>query len=257
MPKFLPLDPEAQLYYQNILTAEQFTEIFFKRIIECNKLALQHKRPLLIREHSHSYFFSPHKKDSTVEDNISWINSTYQKIQGETLPCLLSIRDPIDSWLSLRHNFPQESTKDFDTYCKNYLLFLDMAEKTKNIYVFKYEEIVREPKKTLIVLGDKIGIKLQDNIDISKSYSVVSSGNSGRQGTQLIARPRRPFTEHLVKSAEHSRHYNELCRKLGYPLLAEYIDNKVKMNILKNNFKNTICQHLKKIYPHNFSTIRD
>ncbi len=233
--KFMPYDPEWQFYVQNIIENDKFSNIFFDRICHCNDIASTLGKKLLIREHSHSYFFNPILNEL---ENISWISSRYQQRYGKSLLCLLSVRDPIDSWLGLRHSFPKEKPVDFDAYCSRYLKFMDMAEKTKNIYIFKYEDMIQDVKGILSNISEKICCQLQ-HIDIEQNGSIASSGNSGRQGIKLVHRPRRPFTTHLVDVATNSKNYEELCARLGYVQLHKPVHLKEKAVLLKNTLINT------------------
>lgn len=234
---FLPLDPETQLYSQGFITIEEFSNIFFNRICRCNKLVVAAGKTLLIREHSHSYFFNPMSINNI--DNVSWINSKYHQIYGKSLQCLLSVRDPVDSWLGFRHSFPKEAPVDFDTYCARYLNFIDMAGKTKNVFIFKYEDVIQDVEKIMVEISGKICCNLQ-SISIEQNSIVASSGNSGRQGTQLIHRPRRTFTINLVDAAKKSKNYEELCFRLGYDRLHESVNLKEKAILIKNRLNNII-----------------
>jgi len=117
---FLPFDPEVQLYLQGIIDNKKISDIFFERIVRCNNMISELGKTMLIREHSHSYFF---REQRIVDDiaSISWIAGQYRKIYKDSLQCLLSVRDPIDSWLGLRQNFPKERDMSLDKYCGNYL----------------------------------------------------------------------------------------------------------------------------------------
>lgn len=235
---YLPIDPEAQLYAQGIFSQEQFAKIFYKRICCCERIVGATGKILLIREHSHQYFFS-RQKDHIVMDNVSWINNAYNKERGVSLQCLLSVRDPIDSWLALRNSFPNESPFDFDEYCEKYLFFLDMAEKTNQVYLFKYEDLVSDAKVILNEIGKFID-RSPINADLEKNTDVESSGNSGRQSSSICSRPRRPFTIRLVRAAEASKNYKELCKRLEYPCLFDDVFLREKHGIIKSSLNNML-----------------
>lgn len=220
---FLPFDPEAQLYLQGIIDKKKFSDTFFERIVKCNNVISESGKTMLIREHSHSYFFS----EQTIVDgiaSISWIAGQYKKIYKDSLQCLLSVRDPIDSWLGLRQNFPKERNMSLDKYCEKYLIFLNLSEKTENLYIFKYENMVTKAQDTLSEISSKINYPVNIS-DLEMNNSIYSSGNSGRRSSDIYIRPRRPFTNNLIDTARRSARYAELCERLGY----EHLENQIKL----------------------------
>jgi len=236
--EYLPLDPEAQLLSQGIISPAEFDIIFIQRIYNCDQIVRERGKTLLVREHSHRYFFDPQQDDIAV-DSVSWINDAYRKERGESLCCLVSVRNPIDSWLGLRNSFPDESPLTFDQYCEKYLNFIDRIEQTERVHLFKYEAFVHDPRATLEEIGKRIGHTCS-NFDLGKSAHVASSGNSGRQGAEITARPRRPFTMHLVRSAEASGHYRKLCDRLGYPCLNDELGFQQRRGIVKSHVHNLL-----------------
>lgn len=243
---FLPFDPEAQLYLQGIIDADEFSDIFFKRVCRCNDIFFKMGKIMLIREHSHSYFFNINKPNDI--DSVSWIEGRYRKIYKESPWCLFSVRDPIDSWLGLRQSFPNIVIKDFNTYCEMYMNLLCLSEKTENLFMFKYEEMVRYPENTLSEISKKINIPFS-SIEIEKINSIQSSGNSGRCSSELYIRPRRPFTHHLLDAANNSPAYKELCKHIGYVPLQEQIKFKERILMVSyklNNFYLRIFNFLRK-----------
>jgi hypothetical protein len=238
---YMPLDPEAQLYSQGIISPAPFAEIFSRRLNHCEKIAATMGKNLLVREHSHRYFFYPHHEEFTI-DSVSWINDRYKKDKQQDLLCLVSVRDPIDSWLGLCRNFPREHPFTFDEYCGKYLEFLEHTENTKCFRIIKYEDIVERTEETLSKIGQVIGLDLEPNY--TQNYTNVdSSGNSGRQSRGIVARERRPFSMNLIRASRSSANYQVLCRKLGYPLLTETIGSKERYRLVKtyaNHYLNSV-----------------
>lgn len=216
---------------------------------------------MLIREHTHRYFFNPHHDKSTLE-SISWVNDAFSKGRDESLNCLLSVRDPIDSWLGLRHNFPEEQPTVFDEYCEKYLFFLDKVERTKRVHLFKYEDMISSPQEVLLKIGKFLG-RLPVDLDFEKNSQVISSGNSGRQSSAIYARPRRPFTSRLVRAAKASKNYVELCERLNYPCLFDNLsslDNRMMFKTYLNNILHVCTKNALKPFnqiARKFPMIRD
>ena len=150
---FLPLDPEAQLYIQGMISSPDFAGILYKRIHHCIEMAADEGKRLLIREHSHRYFFVPESDDTRLH-SVSWLNDEYVQGSGTDLQCLVSVRDPIDSWLGYRNSWPYDPPRGFDDYCGKYLEFILAAKKTKRIHIFKYEEMVDVRKIDLVLTNN-------------------------------------------------------------------------------------------------------
>ena len=234
---YSPLDPELQMYTQGILNDEQFADIFFKRVKNCELISKKAHKPLLIREHSHRYYFNPNRKIGLT--SVSWINDTFSREENTQLKCLISVRDPIDSWLGLRTNFPKESSYSFEEYCSKYLVFIDMARRTPCHYIFKYEDIILKPDSILKDIENFLDLKIE-NYSSDTTYTIPSTGNSGRQSEGIFIRPRRPYTRGLVEAAKHSISYMELCRILNYQCLSDIDNFSRKLQFFKYSVNNLI-----------------
>lgn len=228
---YLSLDPEAQLFSQGILSSLKFEESFFKRILSCEEIVKNCQKDLLIREHSHRYFFNP-LYDIAEFKSVSWIHDSFIKHEKKAPLCIVSIRDPIDSWLGLRASFPNECPPTFDDYCKKYIKFIQAVESTSFIHVIKYEDFVNDHLEVIEKIGKFINQK-PSNYQ-SGNVRAISSGNSGRQSGEINVRPRRPFTTRLVNEICCSYHYGKLCEMLDYPCLGRDDLCEKKINLIKN-----------------------
>lgn len=207
------LDPETQLFAQRKLSLAEFSKIFFDRIRSTERLAAQAEQRLLIREHSHRYFFNP-LVDGIDLESVSWVVDQYRLNDDRFIKTLVSVRDPIDCWLGLRHSFPRERPRQFDAYCQRYLDFVKAADRTTDCLLFKYEDFVSSPDSTT----DEISAFLNlSPLPAPSATSVHASGNSGRSGEALSLRRRRAYTNQLVHQADRSRAYQELIERLDYP----------------------------------------
>lgn len=207
---FSPQDPLFQLKLNGHLTGDEFLEIFDRRLCECAQRAEQQGHHLLIREHTHSLLF----QDQIQFRDGSWIagNSALTKSPG--LHLLLTVRDPIDSWLGFQNEFGHLVQYDFDEYCQRYLLLLDGFDQMTGITrtLIRYEHFVTNFDDVLVELAEKWKWPVQS----SPTSAVVASGNSGRQSNTLALRPRRSFSHGLVQAAKKSDAYHQLIRRLDY-----------------------------------------
>lgn len=163
---------------------------------------------LLIRDHTHSHF--------CVGGELPE-RPTLQRILSErfTLHSVLTVRNPLDSWLSLVNNGWVEFMPDtLDEYARRYLAFLDAYSATR---IFKYEDFVENPDEILTGICAELRLPVPD--DYQQLFGVHNfSGDSGRRGAVISSRERRPVTEEVLDSASASRSFQALCDKLHYSI---------------------------------------
>jgi hypothetical protein len=162
---------------------------------------------LVLRSHSHIDFFL-----GAVCASTPAISSLLVK----HLPLLelLSVRHPLDSWLSLENNNWAHHFRFscFDEYCRRCLLMLDACP---NIPIVKYEEFCLDPGAKLAVICAHLCLDYDPNVFYSPA-SIHLTGGSGRTGEQIAPRARREVSDELAEQLSQSMFYGELCERLGY-----------------------------------------
>ncbi len=162
---------------------------------------------LVLRDHSHSHFLN----DNEVSDR-----PTLREIIAEKFPIksILTVRDPIDSYLSMKtHGWHEHfSPPTFDEYCRRYLLFL---EKHEGVEIIKYEDFVANPSKVMQKICK--ALELDYSGDFQNLFSAFQfSGDSGRSGNVIEARPRRGVEEVFLEEVRRSDAYFKLISQLIY-----------------------------------------
>ncbi|MFM8331436.1 MAG: FkbM family methyltransferase [Candidatus Methylumidiphilus sp.] len=166
-------------------------------------------KQLLLRDHSHSHFLTRDR----IPDR-----PTVRAIVSSRFPTasIVTIRDPVDSFLSLRQlafGWNPIIPATFDEYCRRYLAFLDAYE---GVPVFKYEDFVRAPLPVMKRMCEVLDLAFsEDFIDTFSGFQF--SGDSGRKGDAITPRERREADAELIQAAARSGHYQTLIRRLGYP----------------------------------------
>lgn len=212
---FLPTDPEYSLKLAQIISSEVFGDIFIDRIRNCMRICNSYDKTLLIREHTHSYFF---QNDEIAISHPSWIALRLHEKYQIPARCILTFRDPIDSWLGLQRSFPELAGGTFEQYCRNYLVFLQNAKASEiagTALIVKYEEFVENPEKALERVANYLSMTLTEGRS-QASFEVVSSGNSGRQSDVIKIRKRRQFDYRLYNQAKKSESYKQIIEILMY-----------------------------------------
>ena len=199
--QYNPWDPEFQLFANQLMSAQDFCDVIFQRTLNCKKKLDSNGMRLLVREHTHSFYFNP-LDDAIVPNGGSWFSDKYREQFGDDLPCLVSVRNPIDSWLGFRTNFPLQEPRDFDQYCLRYNQYLDKIDeehsRTGRFFVFKYEDLIADPNQVVEKIAYHIGEPACE-ANLSAVGRTIGSGNSGRSSKALEERSRRPFTSGFFK----------------------------------------------------------
>ena len=157
----------------------------------------------------------------------AWLVDAYRERFQEGLASLVSVRNPIDSWLGFRRSFERQLPSDFDAYCACYNNFLDKIEHDNRDgfthHLFKYEDLIEDPQKQIDSIARHIGEPERD-VDLSLVGATIGSGNSGRRSSTLKINKRRGFSKLFVRESQQSAEYKKLAARLDYPLLNDELE---------------------------------
>ncbi|MFM7264252.1 MAG: hypothetical protein ACKOZW_01380 [Cyanobium sp.] len=162
---------------------------------------------VVVRSHDHIDFFTgvlPGLRFTLVE-----------AMAGRCRPLrLLTVRHPLDCWLSLRltdwvHQTAFASAEEFFRRC------LAMLEAAEGVPHLRYEGFVTEPMRGLAQLTTTLELPF-DPTALERFGRVVLSGDSGRSSAVIEARPRRLVDADLHRELGASSRYAELCDRLAY-----------------------------------------
>lgn len=207
--QFTPRDVVTQAIYSRIPDVDTLAKnIFVKNIIETEKHVRRLGGYLVLRAHSHSDYCTCQPLPN--ENSIQSLLEPHFNIKN-----LVTIRDPIDSFLSLRENKWVHFTPNiFDEYCRRFLIFIESLPKAK---IIKYENFVVSPDKEMIEINEfyKLGIPISnlDDIDI---YQV--SGDSGRQGVEIKPRKRKEISKDFKSEILNSNYFKLIVERFNYGL---------------------------------------
>jgi len=125
----------------------------------------------------------------------------------------ISVRHPRASFLSLLSNKWEHYTPSGpEEYARRYLAFLDDHA---GLPVFRYEDFVADPDATLSAICAALDLPFTpgagDLVDV-----IRLSGDSGRKGTVIAARPERAVPPEIARAMADSAAFTALCERLGY-----------------------------------------
>jgi hypothetical protein len=161
---------------------------------------------LLVRDHTHSHFCM----GETLPERPTLAEILARKFNTCSI---ITIRHPLDSWLSLANNqWIEFSPATLDEYASRYQAFLAAYPDAR---VFKYEEFVASPDDVLTEICAELGLPFPpDYKSLFMAHSF--SGDSGRKGDVIEARERRPVADELMAAAKESASFHSLCEQLQY-----------------------------------------
>jgi hypothetical protein len=208
---FSPSDVVKLSRIASVPDSEQLAASIFKEnVAQLYEHLLDRGGELVLREHSHSDFFSDldiPKQGRVVE------------LLGEDydLRSVLVFRNPIDSFLSLRkNNWQHFQPFTFDEYCRRCILFLDAYE---NASFYYYEDFVSDPSTVMQLMCTDWDLAYDDLFeDIFGQF--VLTGDSGRGDDAKIAeRPGRELDPDFLTSVKASKHFQKLAKRCGRDFL--------------------------------------
>lgn len=206
-PQFAPSDI-AKLMRQSTHGAspELIGELFLNNLQIIHLKSVNAGLRLILRDHAHSHYCAgddvPNR--ATLRNLVASIFATLS---------VVTVRDPIDSYLSLQNNgWIHFTPVSFDEYCRRYLAFLNDYE---GVEIIRYEDFVAQPEKVMQDLCEIL--KLPFNPSFQDIFSVHKiTGDSGRSSGIIEARARRPLDKQTSDEFEASSMYKKLCSVLGY-----------------------------------------
>lgn len=173
---------------------------------QCLSLANASGCCLVLRDHAHV---------ETMESPAITLDALARRI-GRVL-CVVTVRHPAASYLSLTKNFPDVAKRtDFATYCERYSAYLDRCSGAP---IFRYETFCVSPMTVAADILRALDVALDRPLDKDGWKSVTLSGNSGRAQKAGNIRPM-PFhvdgVTMMEEAAATASQYGPLCKRLGY-----------------------------------------
>jgi len=178
-----------------------------------HELLRSEERTLVLRSHSHVDFFSGVMPASAPLISVTLANR-HQLLE------LLSVRHPLDSWLSLCQQGwdRQFCFSSLTEFCNRALA---MLEACAGMPLLRYEDFCSQPETGLSWMADKLALELPPSL-LNQLSGVNISGDSGRRDAQIGVRCRRPIPHpvarelNLLLNPREDSPYQRLCDRLGY-----------------------------------------
>ena len=201
---FNPLDPIQQLTKYGLLSNKELEQILLERIDLIVDKCQQNNKKLILRDHAHSDFLQAH-----TNFQPSLLNVLKNKYPTKSL---VTLRHPIDSWLSIILKNWHKHVQSFDKYCDRYLRFLDTYQ---DFPYYLYEDFVLHPDAILQEMCQYYDLDFDPDYK-QKFFAIKLTGDSGRSSSEIAPRPRREYQEQFVEKVRQSTNFQKICHRLGY-----------------------------------------
>ncbi|GGW82392.1 hypothetical protein [Alteromonas halophila] len=204
---YTPRDIVTQAYYAKVPDVEELAEKIFVENIQnsCRHITAKGGY-LVIRAHSHADYCMD--MPTPEVDTVTRLLSPHFEIKQ-----LVSIRNPIDSFLSLRNNnWVHFSPNSFDEYCLRLISFLKGFNKDN---IIRYEDFVDTPEEVISQCSALLDIPINEDFFYYKDVFKVS-GDSGRSGVEIKRRERKEISKQYKKEIAESENFKEICKYFGY-----------------------------------------
>ncbi|MDO3383236.1 sulfotransferase [Gilvimarinus algae] len=204
---YTPRDITTQAIYGRVPDVDALAEkLFLNGIIETEKHIRNHGGYLVIRAHSHADYCVGEQTPNS--DTISRILEPYFDLKH-----VVTVRNPVDSFLSLRDNgWIHFKPGSFDEYCERLIKFLESFKKNK---IVKYEDFVTQPEVELKHCTNLLLLPYEKgNIEYIELFKV--SGDSGRSGSEINPRSRKFVSDDFRNEVSASSSFLEVQQLLEY-----------------------------------------
>ncbi|MBZ9610314.1 hypothetical protein [Rheinheimera maricola] len=204
---YTPRDILTQALYSRIPDIDTLAEtVFVQNVIETERHVRERGGYLVLRAHTHADYCTNAAVPEV--DSLTRLLSPHFDIKQ-----LVTVRNPIDSFLSLRQNgWVHFKPDSFDEYCGRLLKFLNAFSEEQ---IVKYEDFVEQPDTVVKTCLQKLGLPIVtyglDYIDVFKV-----SGDSGRSSAEIAPRPRKEVSESFKLEVTSSKAFAEINRKFFY-----------------------------------------
>ena len=205
-PKYSPTDIPSLAKFAQVPDIERLSEeLFRENLRKLNEHVSTNGGHLVVRYHSHSDYNTTNQIPE--HNRFKELMSEYFDVRQ-----VLTIRDPIDSYASLKKNgWVHFEPQTFDEYCRRYLVHLSHFEESE---VFRYEDFVASPGDILPSVCEQLDLGFDDSFEYTLGLNKLT-GDSGRSSGTISKRKRIAHSE-LLSEAEASAFYSEICKKQLY-----------------------------------------
>lgn len=205
---FTPTDMLRHLRRSRFPHAQEvIVETFVASVAALQGSLARRGHSLVLRDHPHSLFCLD-RIDSESRPSLLEILQPHLSLRS-----VVTVRHPLDAFLSLNAQGWRHFTPfTLDEYSRRYLQFLD---RHAGIPIVRYEDFVAAPEATLEQICQHLNLTF-DPSALTRISEIHLSGDSGRKGDEIVARPRRDIPEDIAEQRGKISAYTDLCDRFHY-----------------------------------------
>lgn len=205
---FFPIDPLGQLiwnYPELTPATDVLHEQFRTRLQPVVDQCISAGKTLVLRDHSHSDYLS---NSEPVGQLVAALKPNFRLMRAVT------IRDPIDAWLSMTESKFNEQLSGFDDYCRRVLRFVADHE---GLRFWRYEDFAVKPVKVMAEICEHLHVRFDAAFE-DRFNDFVLTGDSGRKPRSIGKLPRRGMPAGFLEMALSLCEYRAIAERFGYDL---------------------------------------
>ena len=177
-------------------------ELFRERLAPIVEMCSIHKKRLVLRDHSHSDYLTDRAPGKRLVDAL---------LGRYALRRVVTIRNPIDAWLSMVENGFAAQLAGFEQYCERHLRFLDDYA---DVPVWRYKDFVMNPDDVIRALCVELDIPFLAGFAERASGVVLT--DSGRRPRAITSLPRRAAAANFLEGAAKLPAYRQISERFNY-----------------------------------------
>ena len=209
--RFNPFDPVQQLFSQNLLNDKEdaLKHVFKSRVQMAYNLCTLNGKLLILRDHTHSdYLAGKEPQGFRLKSVVNCLKYEFD------IKSVVTLRNPVDTFLSLEKNGWSKDVKTFDEYCRRIVLMINAYQ---GVPIYHYEEFCRDPDTVLKNICKDLDIPFDQNYT-SMFFTKTLTGDSGRgkEITEIVPLPRREHNKQYLELVGSSSHFQVLRELFGY-----------------------------------------
>ena len=192
------------------LSREAVERVFLAGLAEMRDALAETGGYLALRDHAHSQFCTEIDPAADPEDRPS-----LRELLGRIGPVrsVVTVRHPVDLFLSLQASrWVHFTPPTVEEYARRYLRFLDAHD---GIEIVRYEDFVSSPETVLERICTTLDLPYRPGSPDLIGIAPVT-GDSGRRGSRIGPRPRRPIPEATAREIAEAGSLLALAARLGY-----------------------------------------
>ena len=215
---FNPFDPVQLLISQTTLRDNKKLkeDIFRARVRECASIAQQTNVNLVLRDHAYSDYFRT-KNLNEIVNKSTLLDLISLDFEVQTL---VTIRNPLEAYLSLKNNNGDQYISNFSDYCDRQFMMIEHY-KIRNVPIMRYEDFCLDPTEFLKRVC-KI-FNLEFNPDFQKNFHRIKmTGDSGRGRSESLKTikklPPKYIPSELLLEASVSDAFQKIASEFRYQI---------------------------------------